>query len=175
MREGWRLGFRAAARRAWTAIAVAVLMVGAASSPAQGATAAAGATGAVTEEAVAAVASKLRCVVCQNLSVADSPSEMARQMRDLIREQLASGRTPPEVISYFVARYGEWVLLSPPAHGFNLFLWAIPFAGLLGGLGVVLVAAWRWSRRRRPELPPQVLVGPVDRERIRAELERLRE
>lgn len=128
-----------------------------------------------SEEAVTAVARQLRCVVCQNLSVADSPSEMARQMRDLIREQLAAGRPPDEVVAYFVTRYGDWVLLTPPARGFNLLLWGLPFLGLVGGLGLVLIAARRWTRRASTETPPPAAAGLVDRERIRAEIERLRD
>ena len=129
----------------------------------------------VSEDAVTAVASRLRCVVCQNLSVADSPSETARQMRDVIREQLVGGRTPAEVNQYFVERYGEWVLLVPPARGFNLVLWALPFLGLVGGLGAVLVAVRRWSRRSSVRETAHPAPAPADRERIRAELERLRD
>jgi cytochrome c-type biogenesis protein CcmH len=124
----------------------------------------------VSEEAVTAVARQLRCVVCQNLSVADSPSEMARQMRELIRERLAQGESPDRVVDYFVDRYGEWVLLSPRAHGFNLLVWILPFVGLFAGLGAVLVIALRWSRRaREPEEP----LPPADRARVRSELDRL--
>ena len=135
----------------------------------------------VSDDAVTAVARQLRCVVCQNLSVADSPSEMARQMRDVIREQLATGRTPAEVRQYFVARYGEWVLLAPPVRGFNLLLWGLPFVGLVGGLGLALAAARRWSRRATPEVgvapgaAPAEGPDPADRERVRLELERFRD
>src|SRR5262249_52534716 len=55
-----------------------------------------------------AIAAELRCVVCQNLSVADSPSEMAQQMKGIIREQLEAGKTTTEIKSYFVSKYGEW-------------------------------------------------------------------
>ena len=130
---------------------------------------------AVSEDAVAAVASRLRCVVCQNLSVADSPSEMARQMRDVIREQLAAGRTPAQVSQYFVERYGEWVLLVPPPRGFNLVLWALPALGLIGGLGGALVAARRWSRRAPVRALTDPAPGPEERVRIRTELEQLRD
>ncbi len=114
-----------------------------------------------------AMASGLRCVVCQNLSVADSPSEMAVQMRGIVREQLKAGKTPDEIRAYFVSKYGEWVLLAPTAQGFNLTVWILPFAVLLAGLGL---AAWflrRWSRRTRdgPEEP----VDPELLERVRAE------
>ncbi|MGH7256720.1 MAG: cytochrome c-type biogenesis protein, partial [Nitrospirales bacterium] len=61
------------------------------------------------EEQARIIASDLRCPVCQNLSVADSPSELARQMRDLIREQLREGKSPEEIKAYFVSKYGEWV------------------------------------------------------------------
>src|SRR5262245_41175636 len=67
----------------------------------------------VNEREVYEVSAQLRCVVCQNLSVADSPSEMAGQMRAIVRERLASGETPAQVTQYFVDKYGEWILLSP--------------------------------------------------------------
>jgi cytochrome c-type biogenesis protein CcmH len=129
---------------------------------------------AVAEDTVHQVAAALRCVVCQNLSVADSPSEMARQMRDLIRERLAAGETPEQIRAYFVARYGEWVLLAPPARGFNLVLWLAPFAALAAGFGVVVSLARRSGRRPAgPEPAPPV--DARDRQRIEAELGRLRE
>ena len=127
----------------------------------------------VTDDAVTAVARQLRCVVCQNLSVAGSPSEMARQMRDLIREQLAAGRTPTEVTAYFVARYGEWVLLAPPMRGFNLVLWGLPFVALVGGLGLIWRAARRWTRHVAVETGPVAAIDSADRQRVRAELDRL--
>ena len=72
------------------------------------------------EDRVRAISSGLRCVVCQNLSVADSPAEMAVQMRGIVREQLKAGKTPDEIRSYFVSKYGEWVLLAPTPQGFSL-------------------------------------------------------
>jgi len=126
----------------------------------------------VTEETVTAIASQLRCVVCQNLSVADSPSEMARQMREVIRERLSRGDTPEQVTAYFVDKYGEWVLLAPRPRGFNLLVWVLPFAGLLVGAVVALRAALRWTRR--PSESPEAL-APAERERVRVELERLEE
>jgi cytochrome c-type biogenesis protein CcmH len=124
----------------------------------------------VTDEAVAAVASQLRCVVCQNLSVADSPSEMARQMRDVVRERLAAGQTPDQIIAYFVDKYGEWVLLAPPPRGFNLLVWVLPGVVLLAGVAIVVRVTRRWSHRAAPV--PDAL-APADQERVRRELERL--
>jgi cytochrome c-type biogenesis protein CcmH len=100
----------------------------------------------VSEDTVHDVAAQLRCVVCQSLSVADSPSETAHQMKDIIREQLAAGETPDQVKAYFVDKYGTWILLSPPRQGFNLLVWVVPFAGLGLGLLLVLILVRRWSR-----------------------------
>jgi cytochrome c-type biogenesis protein CcmH len=100
-----------------------------------------------TDAEIDAVASKLRCVVCQSLSVADSPSEMARQMRDLVRERLIQGESPDEILAYFASRYGEWVLLTPPARGFALVAWLAPLGALVGGLGVAVLVLRRWTRR----------------------------
>jgi len=122
----------------------------------------------VDEKTVHDVAAQLRCVVCQSLSVADSPSETASQMRGIIRERLAAGESPAEVRAYFVEKYREWILLAPPKSGFNLLVWVVPFVGL--GLGLVLVAVVlrRWSRKIPPGAP--ATVDPALRERIRREM-----
>jgi cytochrome c-type biogenesis protein CcmH len=87
----------------------------------------------VLEARVQQLGKELRCAVCQGLSVADSPSSMARAQLDKIRELVADGKTDQQVRDYFVARYGEWVLLQPKAEGFNWFVWLGPVALLLGG------------------------------------------
>jgi cytochrome c-type biogenesis protein CcmH len=122
----------------------------------------------VDEKTVHDVAAQLRCVVCQSLSVADSPSETANQMRGIIREHLAAGESPGQVRAYFVEKYGEWILLSPTKSGFNLLVWVVPFAGLGVGLVLVVVVLRRWSRRGVPESPSAV--DPAVRERIRREM-----
>ena len=124
----------------------------------------------VSEQTVHDVASQLRCVVCQNLSVADSPSEMAAQMRAIVRERLEAGETPEQVHEYFVARYGEWILLAPRPSGFNLLVWGFPVAALAVGFAIVALLLRRWTRRQRATTAP----APVDAamsERIRRELE----
>lgn len=94
-----------------------------------------------------AVASQLRCPVCQGLSLQDSPSELSQEMRDLVREQLKAGKSPDEVKQYFVNRYGEWILLDPQAHGFNWVVYALPVLLVVGGGAVLFVAVRRWSAR----------------------------
>lgn len=131
--------------------------------------ASAGAAAPVSEETVHAVAAQLRCVVCQSLSVADSPSETASQMRAIIRERLAAGETPEQVKAYFVEKYGLWILLAPPRQGFNLLVWVVPFAGLAAGLVMVLLVVRRWSRRGAGP-PGTTRVDPAMRERISREL-----
>ena len=100
----------------------------------------------VLEARTSAVASELRCPVCQGLSIQDSPSELAKSMRSLVREQLAAGRTPDQVKAYFVSRYGEWILLAPKASGFNLLAYAGPLLVVLGGGLVIVLAVRRWTR-----------------------------
>lgn len=77
------------------------------------------------------LASELRCPVCQGLSVAASPSEAARAMRERIRELVALGYGDQQIVDYFVGRYGTWVLLAPPKEGFSWALWLGPI-GLVG-------------------------------------------
>jgi cytochrome c-type biogenesis protein CcmH len=98
------------------------------------------------EARTTAVAGELRCPVCQGVSIQESPSELARQMRAVVRDQLRAGKTPNEVKAYFVSKYGEWILLEPKARGFNLIVYAVPAAVILGGLGVVVFAVRRWTR-----------------------------
>ena len=126
----------------------------------------------VGEEAVHEVAVELRCVVCQNLSVADSPSEMAGQMRAIVRDRLAAGESPAQVRQYFVDRYGEWILLAPPRRGFNLVVWLGPLVVAVAGIAVVVLVVRRWTRRRDAPAAP-IAVDPAMSARIRGEVERL--
>src|SRR6185503_8354339 len=94
------------------------------------------------------IATELRCVVCQNLSVADSPSEMAQQMRAVVREQVQAGKTPEQIKDFFVSKYGEWVLLKPKTTGFSALLWILPYVALILGILGALWVIRRWSKAK---------------------------
>jgi cytochrome c-type biogenesis protein CcmH len=93
---------------------------------------------------------QLRCPVCQGLSLQDSPSELSQQMRDVVRQQLAAGRTPDEVKAYFVGRYGEWILMEPQAHGFNWIVYVLPLLLLAGAAWTLASALRKWTRAPPP-------------------------
>ncbi len=83
------------------------------------------------------VASRMRCPVCQGLSVADSPTDSALAMKAEVRELLAVGFTQEQTLQYFEKSYGEFIRLEPKAEGFSLLVWVVPVVGLL--LGAVLI------------------------------------
>lgn len=85
-----------------------------------------------------AITAKLRCPVCQNLSVADSDSFMANQIKDKVKKMLIEGKTDAEIMSYFKSKYGDWVFLAPPKSGFNMAVWLLPFIGLAGGALLII-------------------------------------
>lgn len=89
------------------------------------------------DDRVNEVAHLLMCPVCQGQSVAESNSNLAQDMRQIIRKQLEEGKSKEEVIAYFVNRYGETILASPPPRGVNWLLWVLPgLAIIFGGLGI---------------------------------------
>lgn len=103
------------------------------------------------QDRVGALAAQLRCPVCQGESVADSPSETATAIRAQIEQMVAAGQSDAEILDHYVARYGRWVLLDPPARGDTLLLWLLPVLALIGGGAVVV------TRQRR-----DALTGPLD-------------
>ena len=115
------------------------------------------------EEQLRAISKELRCPVCQNLSVADSPSEMAQQMRALVLKQLKEGKSPEQIKAYFVSKYGEWILLSPTTKGFSLLVWILPFIALTGGLLLVFLVARRWVQKKSGYRPDEVDPALVQR------------
>lgn len=126
------------------------------------------------DDRVHAVAETLRCPVCQNLSVADSPAPLARQMRETIERRLRAGRSPEEIRAGFVAAYGEWILQAPRPRGLNLVAWIAPAALFVAGAVLALVAVRRWTERRPRSAPPLPLT-PEDRRLLERELARFPE
>ncbi len=97
------------------------------------------------------VASQLKCLVCQGESVADSPATLSLQMRGVIRQQLQSGKSEQEVIQYFVSRYGDRILLSPPWQGLTLLVWLVPIALMVGGILLLFVVLRSWQSQSDKE------------------------
>ncbi len=96
------------------------------------------------------VASQLKCLVCQGESVADSPATLSQQMRVIIRQQLQSGKSEQEVIQYFVSRYGDRILFTPPWQGLSLLAWLVPIALLFAGIMLLffVLRSWRTQASR---------------------------
>lgn len=108
---------------------------------------------AALDRRVMSLAHELRCLVCQNQTLADSNAPLAVDLRNQIREQLAAGRSEGEVLDFLVARYGDFVLYRPPFKSTTALLWAGPFLFLVFGAWALV----RLVRRRRvagPELSP---------------------
>lgn len=91
------------------------------------------------DDRVNEISSLLMCPVCQGQSVSESNSNLANDMRQIIRKQLQEGKSKEEILAYFVSSYGESILASPPAKGVNWVLWILPgLAIIFGGLGIGL-------------------------------------
>jgi cytochrome c-type biogenesis protein CcmH len=103
---------------------------------------------------------QLRCLVCQNQTIAESNAELAVDLRRQVREQIAAGKTDAEIVDFMTARYGDFVLYRPPLKATTILLWAGPALLLLAGF-VVLVRVLR-SRRALAEEAP---LTPAERER----------
>lgn len=104
----------------------------------------------------------LRCPICQGESIATSPSDLAAQMMNVVRQKVGAGQDRATIEAYFVARYGEWILLDPPRRGINLVLWLGPLAAFAAGAGGLA----RFLRRATAR-PDAVALDPADLERVR--------
>jgi cytochrome c-type biogenesis protein CcmH len=118
------------------------------------------------EARLKALAEELRCLVCQNQTIADSSAPLALDLRNQIRQQIAAGRTDEQIRAYMVDRYGDFVLYRPPFKATTVVLWVGPFLLIAAGVGIFLAVV----RRRRAETPES---APT-RER-RQEIEKLLE
>lgn len=140
--------------RTWTALAVIALSIGVVVAVLAG-------TAPTPENRVEQLATRLKCPVCESESIADSPAQVARDSYDLIAERVAEGWTDDQILDFFVATYGESVLLDPPASGSTAVLWLAPIAAL--AIGGVIVAGRVGGRTGE--------ISDEARRRIQAEME----
>lgn len=116
----------------------------------------------VIEERLAKLSHELRCLQCQNQTLADSPSDLAADMRREIREQMKAGRSDKEIVAFLTDRYGQFILYRPRVSPLTYLLWFGPFVLLLVGL----VVLFRYIKQRRDSITEQPLTAE---ERRRAE------
>jgi cytochrome c-type biogenesis protein CcmH len=137
--------------RAALAALVGVISIAAASDPADRL------SDPVQEARARAIFKDVRCLVCQNESIDDSEADLARDLRQIVREQVRAGKSDAEVKGFLTDRYGEFVLLTPGLNIGNIALWAGPFLVALGGLVLLLLRL----RNRTPE--PELSAAEADR------------
>lgn len=118
------------------------------------------ATDPVLEKRMIGLAENLRCLVCQNESLASSHADLAEDLRREVREQMQKGMSDQEIINYLVSRYGDFVLYDPPMKKSTLILWFGPFALLLAGAGVLV-----YQLRKRKSQIPETELSPEDAQR----------
>jgi cytochrome c-type biogenesis protein CcmH len=107
------------------------------------------------EARMVTIASELRCLVCQNQTIADSNAELAVDLRGQVREMLQAGKTDQEITDYMTARYGDFVLYRPPFKATTALLWFGPAAMVLIGLGSLFVVLRRRSRMAADQFEPE--------------------
>lgn len=116
----------------------------------------------VAEKRAVTLEQQLRCLVCQNETIAASQADLAKDLRKEIREQIKAGRTDDQIKQYLVDRYGDFVLYDPPFKATTVLLWAGPFALVLGGI----IALFFYMRRRRGRVEQSAL---SDEQRAKAQ------
>lgn len=117
----------------------------------------------VLEKRMIGLAEKLRCLVCQNESLASSHAELAEDLRREVRELMQKGMSDQEIMDYLVSRYGDFVLYQPPVKSYTMLLWFGPFALLfVAGLGLVM------QLRKRRETVPEATLTPEAHQRAAA-------
>lgn len=115
------------------------------------------------EKRLVNLSQKLRCLVCQNESLASSHAELAEDLRRQVREMMEKGMTDQQIIDYLVARYGDFVLYDPPVKETTMLLWYGPFALLLIGAGVLY-----YQLRKRRRIVPEIQLTPEAQQRAAA-------
>jgi cytochrome c-type biogenesis protein CcmH len=108
-----------------------------------------------------AIFRETRCVVCQNESIDDSEAELAHDLRQLIRAQVAAGKSDAEIRAFLISKYGDFILLKPRFDVATAVIWVVPFAIVLVGVGVVVL-------RRRKVVEPVAELSPEEEARLAA-------
>ena len=109
-----------------------------------------------TEERIRKLEEKLRCLVCQNQTLADSNAELAGDLRRQVREQVAQGKSDEQIVSFLVQRYGDFVLYEPPFKATTALLWIGPFLLLAVAAGaLILILRRRRAMSEEPALAPE--------------------
>ena len=137
----------------------ALLLLAAVAAPAATKEAAPAAADPVLEKRVMALAEELRCLVCQNQTLADSNAPLAEDLRNQVRERMREGKSDKEVVDFLVERYGDFVLYRPPFKATTMLLWLGPFLLLTLGFAVML----RRVRKRRHAADAEI--SDADRKR----------
>jgi cytochrome c-type biogenesis protein CcmH len=114
----------------------------------------------------------IMCPLCAGQTIAQSPNETSRQMRDLVLKKLRQGETKEQILQYFESRYGERILAKPKKKGFNLILWVFPFVSVALAAIVIYFLIRRWSARVRvtPDVPLDENQFSEYKERLEKEL-----
>jgi cytochrome c-type biogenesis protein CcmH len=107
------------------------------------------------EQRMQALTQQLRCLVCQNETLADSRADLAEDLRKEIREQMKAGKSDQEIIAFLTQRYGDFVLYRPPVKATTYLLWFGPFVLLLGGT----LLLYRYLKHRRETIQDQPLTA----------------
>ena len=122
---------------------------------------------AATEQRLVAISSELRCLVCQNESIAGSNAELANDLRREIRTMIRDGKSDAEIMDFMVSRYGDFVRYRPPLKGTTLLLWFGPALLFLGGFAALVVFL-----RRRARAVTETTLSDADRQQAEQLLER---
>jgi cytochrome c-type biogenesis protein CcmH len=115
------------------------------------------------EARVMDLSAELRCLVCQNQTIADSHAELAVDLRNQVRDMLRQGQTEAQVLDYMTARYGDFVLYRPPLKGSTALLWFGPGLLLVGGVGTLWWILYRRSRLSADRFEPDLEDEPQNR------------
>jgi len=108
------------------------------------------------ENRVRMLAHQLRCPTCQSQSVKDSDAGLSLNMKTKIRDLIQKGASDAEVLDYFVKRYGEWILRSPPKSGFNLLLWVLPIILMVIATLALIRSLKQKARNLEPDEKPSL-------------------